>query len=426
MTAEIAIMNKNAVALAADSAVTIGYGEKLKIYNTNKLFVLSKYHPVGVMIYGNAELLGVSWETAIKSYRETLGSNPFDTVEEYGENFIDFLEKNRTLFPESEQDGWVHRRIFQGLVIIREKIDDGVEAVIHKNRQINEQELKGIIKEAIEEADVMVAAKDDLPLASKNLSDEINQKYGEFIRKIINQVFQKLPITIALKKKLKRLCQNLLFKDVSLGNQAGLVIAGFGEKEFFPSLVSFEIDGIFCDKLKYKTTNNQKMNWQERALVFPFAQSEMVHTFMQGIDPNLQIVLDSYLSKLFDEYYPEQISQAFPASKNSKQVIKKKLKNVGNVLVKDLMAAIEKHKRERNVDPVLDAVEFLPKEELAGMAEALVNLTSFKRRVTLDAETVGGPIDVAVISKGDGFIWVKRKHYFEIDMNPQFRANYYR
>jgi hypothetical protein len=168
------------------------------------------------------------------------------------------------------------------------------------------------------------------------------------------------------------------------------------------------------------------MSWQERAIVFPFAQSEMVHTFMQGIDPNLQIVLNSYLSKLFNEYYPEQISQAFPTSTTSRQIIKKKLKNVGDVLVKDLMATIEKHKRERNVDPVLDAVEFLPKEELASMAEALVNLTSFKRRVTLDAETVGGPIDVAVISKGDGFIWVKRKHYFEIDINPQFRANYYR
>ena len=44
----------------------------------------------------------------------------------------------------------------------------------------------------------------------------------------------------------------------------------------------------------------------------------------------------------------------------------------------------------------------------------------------MQAETVGGPIDVAVISKGDGFIWIKRKHYFEGDMNPQFFANYFR
>jgi hypothetical protein len=54
-----------------------------------------------------------------------------------------------------------------------------------------------------------------------------------------------------------------------------------------------------------------------------------------------------------------------------------------------------------------------------------VNLTSFKRHVTRDAETVGGPIDMAVISRADGFIWIKRKHYFKKELNPQFFSNYY-
>jgi hypothetical protein len=39
---------------------------------------------------------------------------------------------------------------------------------------------------------------------------------------------------------------------------------------------------------------------------------------------------------------------------------------------------------------------------------------------------VGGPIDVAVISKGDGFVWIKRKHYFKPELNPGFFANYFR
>ncbi len=60
------------------------------------------------------------------------------------------------------------------------------------------------------------------------------------------------------------------------------------------------------------------------------------------------------------------------------------------------------------------------------MAETLVNLTSFARKVKLGSETVGGPIDVAVISKGDGFIWIKRKHYFKQELNPQFFAKYYK
>lgn len=54
------------------------------------------------------------------------------------------------------------------------------------------------------------------------------------------------------------------------------------------------------------------------------------------------------------------------------------------------------------------------------MAEALVNLTSLKRRVSMEEETVGGPIDVAVISKGDGLIWIKRKHYFDGTMNRDY------
>ncbi|HMB45614.1 MAG TPA: hypothetical protein VKL21_07315 [Candidatus Methanoperedens sp.] len=67
MTTEIAIMNKHAIALASDSAVTMSQeaGEKIKT-SANKLFALSRYHPVGIMIYGSADIMEVPWETIIK------------------------------------------------------------------------------------------------------------------------------------------------------------------------------------------------------------------------------------------------------------------------------------------------------------------------------------------------------------------------
>jgi ribosomal protein L3 len=71
-------------------------------------------------------------------------------------------------------------------------------------------------------------------------------------------------------------------------------------------------------------------------------------------------------------------------------------------------------------------VSLLPKDELANLAESLVALTSLHRKVSRDLETVGGPIDVAIISKGDGFIWVKRKHYFRPELNAHFQLNYLR
>ena len=72
--------------------------------------------------------------------------------------------------------------------------------------------------------------------------------------------------------------------------------------------------------------------------------------------------------------------------------------------------------------PIIRSVASLPIEELALLAESMINITSLRRKVAIDQNigTVGGPIDVAIISKGDGFIWLKRKHYFEGKYNPQY------
>jgi len=89
MTAEVAVVNRGAIALAADSLVTISSEDgPQKTFNVNKLFTLSKHHPVGVMVYGNAEFLHVPWETIIKQYRKELGKKHFDTTNEYAVDFL--------------------------------------------------------------------------------------------------------------------------------------------------------------------------------------------------------------------------------------------------------------------------------------------------------------------------------------------------
>ena len=101
MTAEIAVINKSAVALAADSAVTItNPNGKTKIYNgAEKLFALTKYHPVGIMVFGSGTLCRVPWEVVIKEYRKTLGERCFATLDEYTEDFFQFLEQADKLIP---------------------------------------------------------------------------------------------------------------------------------------------------------------------------------------------------------------------------------------------------------------------------------------------------------------------------------------
>jgi hypothetical protein len=77
------------------------------------------------------------------------------------------------------------------------------------------------------------------------------------------------------------------------------------------------------------------------------------------------------------------------------------------------------------VKPIYDAVRYIDKSELAMLAENLVAITALKRKISLENATVGGPIDVAVISKHDGFVWIKRKYYFEEQLNRMFVQKYF-
>lgn len=82
-------------------------------------------------------------------------------------------------------------------------------------------------------------------------------------------------------------------------------------------------------------------------------------------------------------------------------------------------------KNQNYIIPLVNAVSSLSKDDLAEMAESLIYLTYLKRRITFTEESVGGPVDVAVISKGDGFVWIKRKHYFQPELNQHFFDNYF-
>ncbi len=91
----------------------------------------------------------------------------------------------------------------------------------------------------------------------------------------------------------------------------------------------------------------------------------------------------------------------------------------------DFIEKSAEHKEKEFKHNVLNMVQFMPNQELATLAESLVDLTSLKRRMSAERETVGGDIDVAIISKSEGFVWIKRKHYFPADLNPRFFRRHY-
>ena len=414
MTAEVLVMNKTAVALAADSAVTSGGG---KIFNSiNKLFRLLDHQPVGIMIYGNAEFMGLPWESLIKMYKDRSGTTSKSSVEGYGVDFIDYIKQQHALFPDEEREGCVRRAVFAQL--------EGLLRIVHKIITLPSKNADSEIKTIVQNYTNWVRKNcRELPSAPGGFRKQLDLRYRTKINESIDEAFAQFSISPTTKSAIRSYCLDCICRE-NFGNCSDIVIAGFGEAEIFPD-VEYEIDGFpLGDFLKYRPKKQHKINFDASASIASFAQMEMVQSFMTGIHPYVKQHLDAYLGTVLNGFEQGIIKSLGSKCNVNLPRFTKKLKKASKTIVESLGKSLESHQHDYHISPVLDAVEMLPKDELAIMAESLVNLTVLKRRMSTDQESVGGPIDVAVISKGDGFVWIKRKHYFTKDLNPRYATQY--
>jgi hypothetical protein len=64
----------------------------------------------------------------------------------------------------------------------------------------------------------------------------------------------------------------------------------------------------------------------------------------------------------------------------------------------------------------------MPIQDAIDLAEFFVDIAVKFSRFVPGAPTVGGPIEIAAITKHEGFKWVRRKHYFSIKLNRGYSA----
>jgi hypothetical protein len=425
LTAEIAVLNKEAVALAADSAVTLNTAMGPKIYQSaNKIFALSRVSPVGVMVYDSAQFLGVPWDTAIKAYRAELGQRVFPTLEDYASNFLGFFQRSRRLFPldqRAEGAGAVVAAYFEAL---RGEIDQRLgERLAHgplTPTQVR-NEVGRAVTESLAQWDVAAA-----PGTSPGYEDRLRVRLEAQIDGARTRAFERLPMTAKTRAELTEVAVRLFARDREnpfSPFHSGVVIAGFGSNDVFPKLYEFSLEALVDDTLKYVQLNHAEIgpNGGGSAWVVPFAQRESVDAFMSGIDPDLEAGVRGFWFQQLQELSAAVVSDSGLGGRGARE-LGERIDSRIDALMRSFDDGMSATKHQDWVMPIIDAVAMLPKDELGDMAEALVNITSFKRKVSINAETVGGPIDVAVISKGDGLIWIKRKHYFESALNPQYFA----
>lgn len=411
MTAEVVIMNRRAIALAADSALTVPTyenGEQKEKYYTgsNKVFELSNSNPVGIMIFNLSDLNGVPWELIIKSYRENIIPPSIRALSDYADGLFSYIQHHKELFQEERlRERFLNYHCLHVFVRIWSAIENDSRLASSADRDADRLTVLGEIERT-------VTAKAMPSHFSATIVSEIwthcEQSLTERIQEVLNNSSSSLPATLIAK-----LVIDTLLKDYKhFLDYTGIVVAGYGDRDFFPGYVERKCYGFLWTTLIVDPGLEKSIAAGDPGHIQPFAMDQMAETFMYGISRDVfetaQAAVRGVVSDLANKLEADVGVPSATVIASATPLFEK--------FFQDLIAPQIKNHHT----PLAQAVGFLPVEEMASLAETLIMLESLKERMTHPSQSVGGAIDVAVITKAEGLVWVKRKHYFPGELNSRF------
>lgn len=388
MTAEVVIMNRSAVVMAADSAVSIVGPGMVKVYNrARKLMKANAAGTIGVMFYESPDFLGLPWESIVGEFVKD-DTTDFDTVEACGDAFLSYLRERCREWSTAEETHDATSILLQPLVrhlaaqwsrITADPTWTATTDAVAQRRQVRTM-VREVIRDRRPKLKDLTRADDIGPNADRALKTTIR----EILTDELSAFWPKL--TDGLRGDLVALgCEEIKRIKRSEPGMTGLFFGGFGRSQLFPSAVHYLLAGRIEDDLRKTKRESYELGPKTPMVIAPLAQTDLIQTFMDGIDPKVAQVVHGLIDRL---------TAIAPAETPAEMA--SELKSVLDEVVHD-------HRR-----PVLDAVPFLPPNDLALMARSLLEFTALRQRVSMRPETVGGPFDVAVISRHSGFRWYEQ------------------
>lgn len=192
----------------------------------------------------------------------------------------------------------------------------------------------------------------------------------------------------------------VFFSHELFSRSSEIIIAGFDEGTNVSSYIRFRLIVKNCGKIIYEILDYRKSI--KKPLIISFGDDNEVKIFLNGLDPNLEkfiynffeISLKSTIWDLFEflDEYGQLDEEVIFKIKNAITEFSK----YENVYSSDLKNELKNWKKDR-YNPIFNLTESLPKDLLIDFAVSLINLTSNKRKFSLDVENVGGNIGLALI-----------------------------
>ncbi len=427
MTTQVVLMNGLGIALASDSAVTSGG----KVLNTSeKVFELAGKHKVAILSSGRADLIGHPWEVLFSAWSETLVA-PLATMIDYRESLYKFIKSRfsaSNALSSSEID-YFSRSYWgedQGVFNVALKIMEDVVLPFYE-KQLSPEDLelfieaewetdfrqrmskllnKDIVKQVSNKFDEVIEARkgkylpaDDISYSQAMIWVENYWAHWEELTPSDNfTAWPLIPNWDSLVKNLSAV--HLVHPDYS--GDSYIAFVGYGANDLFPSASGVFIHGAFSGFMIRRSEGVMEPSSEPRHVFF--GQDDAIVALTQGEDHLLTRTAVETTRKTLSSIYEQLSDELGESAKRTREYVKQSLE------ADQVSDEMRKAGNERRKKPFTKAIAMSPILDLAEFAAQLVGVQAASAAMTQENPSVGGFVDVAVITHRRGFEWIRHKH----------------
>ena len=434
MTSVVGILNKRGIAIAADSAVTRnrrkenGFGTQRITKctkNGNKMVRLSNAVPITVMFTGNAEYLDTPWDVIARRYRQQRGGIAHATVEDAVNDFFRFISENPVFWTESSTGYFMHCLIENTFERLAGDMSDEDERT-EEGKMIRPAAFRKAFIKNVRSLKLLAASRGECPQFADCSIEAFRSSIGDILESFLNSkaypedglfMYDAYPKEVldAIRPSFEEALLAVISSRMEDGPSAELIFSGFGADQEYPSLSPVTVCGGYDFRVNYNYRKEDIVciSDERPVAICPFAQDDVIKSILRGIHRDwsaevcdtLEQMIHPCTNSIFQPFMDEEMPDDF-------------VLQLCDVPIDDLT---EKFRREgiRMLDNTQreweKALRNYDLEEMAALADSLIDLTGFQRILTFSQEGVGGTVDLAVISKADGFTWIRRKNWYHKD-----------
>ena len=359
-------------------------------------------HRLAVLHSGFVNIHGMPYSVLVNEWAASLGSTRLRTVALYRQNFLSWLSDNHDwVSPKRSTDDFIgqlealYRDTWNEIKKMEDDLgtsDDPVQRCL----------------EIWHDKASMLSSSPPLAHDKGDWTKSTYETLKDRIEETRDYWFDDIPINEEISEQIELVTRLYLERGQRL-ERSELAFVGYGDKHLLPSYACVEISGFVNDSLLYKMTRERiapDLESGNFCAICPIGQSDAIDRFLLGVDyRTVDVATGAAMDKFIK--YSHGVDQDKPYDDSTPLTDEEVA--LGNAVDSAINQAFRTWSEKYFKQPLVGVIAALPLASLATAARSLIEIQSLSQTITGEMGTVGGPIDVAMISRENGFQWINHK-----------------